>query len=258
LIVNGLQTTHVLDQAQKDGSLIESRLQNSIVVRIIETSDEDTRDKIIAGTNRQTQVPSVALYATQGLQRDIERFLLARGWYYERRKNRYKNLSMPAKKRITINLLAQAMMTLNLGRPDAARARPSTVLGSAGGYESVFPSDLNKNAYLAAIEVIKGVDDFLKTDMAKQILNETTNARFYVAAGYEILALNISDTSDFHFAHNFHRLTTPLDEDNLKTALGVLAATANEYQQNHPGVSRDSIFKSSDFRDKYFVALVGG
>ena len=129
LIVNGLQTTVVLDRAQKDGTLVPTRLDDGLVVRVIETDDEDTRDKVIAGTNRQTQVPSIALYATRRLQRDIERFLLVHRWYYERRKNRYKNQGKPAKRRITLNLLAQAMITLMLGAPDVARARPSTLLG---------------------------------------------------------------------------------------------------------------------------------
>jgi hypothetical protein len=258
LIVNGLQTTHVLDQAEKDGTLVESRRGNGIVVRVIESDDEDTRDKIIAGTNRQTQVPSVALYATQELQRDIERFLLVHDWYYERRKNRYKNQGKPAKRRITINLLAQAMISLMLGQPDTARARPSTLLSSAVGYISVFPADLNLEAYLRAIELVKTVDDYLRTDSAKSILDEYTNARFYVAVGYEILKFNIKDASDLHFKENFHSLKPPFDKANLQKALTVLKDTAEKYSKKNPGASRDSIFKSSDFRAEYFGALGAG
>jgi AIPR protein len=256
LIVNGLQTTHVLDQAEKDGTLVDSRRSNGIVVRVIESDDEDTRDKVIAGTNRQTQVPSVALYATQELQRNIERFLLVYNWYYERRKNRYKNQGKPAKRRITINLLAQAMITLMLGQPDGARARPSTLLSSAGGYSSVFPNDLNPEAYLRAIELVKAIDEYLRTDDAKAILDEYTNARFYVAAGYEILNFSIKDTSDLHFRESFHSLKPPFDKAKLEKSLSVLADTADKYSKKNPGASRDSIFKSSEFRAEYFNALI--
>jgi hypothetical protein len=255
LIVNGLQTTHVLDRAEKNGTLVPSRLENSVVVRVIESDDDDTRDKVIAGTNRQTQVPSIALYATQELQRDIERYLLVHDWYYERRKNRYKNQRMPAKRRITINLLAQAMITLMLGQPDVARARPSTLLARTEGYNSVFPEDLNVEAYLRAIELIKAVDDYLKTDAATRILNEYTNTRFYVAVGYEILELNIRDISNLHFKENYRRLTTPLDEAKLEQALRVLTDAAYQYQRKYISISRDSIFKSADFRTQYFSAL---
>lgn len=255
LIVNGLQTTHVLDRAEKDGTLVPSRLENSVVVRVIESDDEDTRDKVIAGTNRQTQVPSIALYATQQLQRDIERYFLVHDWYYERRKNRYKNQQKPAKRRITINLLAQAMITLMLGQPDVARARPSTLLARPEGYKAVFPEDLNTEAYLKAIELIKAVDDYLRTEAAKTILDEYTNTRFYVAVGYEILKLRIRDTTDLHFQENYRQLKTPLDMAELETALKVLADTANKYQRSHRNISRDSVFKNADFRAQYFRAL---
>ncbi|GII63499.1 hypothetical protein Skr01_35840 [Sphaerisporangium krabiense] len=256
LIVNGLQTTHVLDEAERSGTLNPSRLEDGIVVRVIESDDEDTRDKVIAGTNRQTRVPTVSLYATQPLQRDIERYLLAHNWYYERRKNRYKNQGKPAKRRITMNLLAQAMITLMLGQPDTARARPSTALGRVAGYASVFPEDLNVKAYLTAVEIIKAVDDFLRTDAAKELLDEYSNTRFYVAVGYEILALGIKNPKQIHFKENYHRLTAPLDMAVAGKALTILALTADSYQKKFSKLSRDSIFKSVEFRDLYFDALV--
>jgi AIPR protein len=255
LIVNGLQTTIVLDRAEKEGTLVASRLEDGIVVRVIESGDEDTRDKVIAGTNRQTQVPNIALYATQQLQRDIERFFAVHNWYYERRKNQYKNLGKPAKRRVTMNLLAQSMITLMLGEPDTARARPSTLLSRKEGYASVFPDDLPVDGYLAAVEVVKAVDEYLKTASAKAVLDEYTNTRFYVGAGYEVLALKITDPTDFHFRHNYKKLSLPLDEGYLEKALKALATVAQAYQAAHPKVSRDSIFKSADFRHQYFAVL---
>ncbi|WP_178378523.1 AIPR family protein [Nocardiopsis flavescens] len=255
LIVNGLQTSHVLHKADRDGLLSPDRLNNGVVVRVIKSVDEDTRDRIIAGTNRQTRVPGPALYATQSLQRDIERFLLVHDWYYERRKNRYKNQGMPAKRRITIGLLGQALITLKLGQPDAARARPSTLLSRQEGYNSLFPENMDRNAYLTAIEVIKSVDQFLSTEEARSILDDYTNARFYVAAGYLILELQLKNTSDFRFEVNFRRLARPLKTTLLSKALTVLATTAESFQSTHPRSSRDSVFKSSDFRRLYFQEL---
>lgn len=256
LIVNGLQTSHVLHRAERDGVLAPERLDNGVVVRVIRSVDEDTRDRIIAGTNRQTQVPGPALYATQPLQRDIERFLLVHNWYYERRKNRYKNQGRPAKRRITIGLLAQALITLKLGQPDVARARPSTLLSRPEGYESLFPETMDRNAYLAAVEILKGVDDYLSTEGAKAILDEYTNARFYVAAGYVILQLRLRDTTNFRFEVNFGRLKRPLKRRSLTKALTVLAAAATTFQSTHPKMSRDAVFKSADFREEYFKALI--
>ena len=47
-----------------------------------------------------------------------------------------------------------------LKQPDAARARPSTLINRKDGYESIFPEDLNVQAYRTAIEVIKAADDY--------------------------------------------------------------------------------------------------
>ena len=106
-----------------------------------------------------------------------------------------------------------------------------------------------------AIELIKAVDDYLRTPAAKAILDEYTNARFYVAAGYEILTLKIKDTSDLHFKDNYRLLTVPLDETKLAEALTVLEATASAYQSKFPNLSRDAIFKNAEFRAEYFAAL---
>ncbi|WIB12304.1 AIPR family protein [Curtobacterium sp. MCPF17_052] len=91
LIVNGLQTSHVIDLAARQQKLVPERASDGIVVRILESDDEVARDKIIASTNNQTKVPSSALYASQPEQREIERFLAMHDWYYERRKNLYRN-----------------------------------------------------------------------------------------------------------------------------------------------------------------------
>lgn len=255
LVVNGLQTSHVLHRAEKAGLLASGRLENGIVVRVIESTDEEVRDRIIAGTNRQTQVPSPALFATRPDQIAIEKYLLVFGWYYERRKNRYKNMGKPARRRITMNLLAQTMITVMLGEPNEARARPSTLLAAAGGYDRVFPEELDKAAYLAAIEILNGVDEFLATTAAKLILDDKTNARFYLAAGYIVLKLKLKDTKNFRFEHNFAKLKTPLIRTLLTKALKVLDAEATAFHAAHPKSTRDAVFKNSELRIQYLDAL---
>jgi hypothetical protein len=256
LIVNGLQTSHVLHYAAENKVFDPERLQNGLLVRVIVTDNEEVRDQIIAGTNRQTQVATPALYATQPLQREIERFLLVYDWYYERRKNRYRNLGMPAKRRITINLLAQSMLTLLLAQPDVARARPSTVFSNKERYERIFPEDLDKSAYLTAVTLVKAVDEFLGTDAAKDVLDEFSNSRFYVVAGYAILKLKLKSIDALRFEKNFSKLRVPLNAAVAMEALTKLKATAGAFVAEYPKVSRDTIFKSSDFRDAYFASLM--
>src|SRR6218665_3172774 len=197
LIVNGLQTTHVLHQAEEEGHLHESRATEGILVRVSESDDDDVRDQVIAGTNRQTKVDGAALYATDQLQIDIERFFLANDWFYERRKNHYRNLKKPATRRVSISLLGQAAMTLVMGEPDAARGRPTTVLGKS--YEQVFNPDLGVAGYLRSAQLLSSVSSFLRTSDAKDIVNDYSNMRFYLLIGAAMRRRKAKSFGDLRF-----------------------------------------------------------
>lgn len=255
LIVNGLQTSHVLHRAEVEGALEDSRRKNGIVVRVIESTDEEVRDRVIEGTNRQTPVPSAALKATDSEQIKLEQYLKIKGFYYERRKNRYKNLGKPADARISMSLLAQVMITVLRGEPDQARARPSSILTRASGWDTVFPKGMNPDAYVEALRLYDQVRAFLKTDEAKSIVDEPSNARFYLLAGLVLLRAKARNFNSVQFAKSHQAFVGTASNADLVEALTVLARTAKRYQQTHPEMSRDSIFKSAGFRDKYIAAI---
>jgi len=72
LIVNGLQTTNVIHLASADKAIPAARLEQSILVRVITAADSATRDMVIAGTNRQTNITSIQLKATELIHVEIE------------------------------------------------------------------------------------------------------------------------------------------------------------------------------------------
>lgn len=255
LIVNGLQTSHVLHRSEVEGALDASRRQNGIVVRVIESTDEEVRDRVIEGTNRQTPVPGAALMATDAEQVKLEQYLKIKGFYYERRKNRYKNLGKPADTRISMSLLAQVMITVLRGEPDQARARPSSILTRTGGWDTVFPQGTDLDAYVEALRLHSHVHAFLKTDEARAILDEPSNARFYVLAGYVLLRAKARNFGSVQFAKAHPSFRGPAVESDLIEALTILARTAKRYQNAHAEMSRDSIFKSAGFRDKFVAAI---
>lgn len=251
LIVNGLQTTHVLDQTDRDSQLHDSRREEGILVRIIESEDDEIRDQVIAGTNRQTKVDGSALYATDELQIDIERYFLAHDWYYERRKNRYKNLKKPAARRVSIGLLAQAIMSLHQGEPDAARGRPTTALNK--GYESVFNKEIGTEGYLRAAQMLSSVSAFLRTTNAKEIVNDFSNVRFYLLVGASMAKLNAKGFDSLHFHHNYSRLPETFEEGALIQALQRVETLFREFSGTHPKMTRDSIAKSAVFRQWFLT-----
>lgn len=176
-IVNGLQTSTQIANYFDHGG--EDVAQRSVMVKVVSSEDELTRDKIIKATNSQNPIQPATLRATDKIQRDIEESLRASGMYYDRRKNFYKNEGKPADRIISIPLMAQILMTVLLGRPDDARARPSSLIKDDSIYRQLFSEELPIGLYLTCARLIKRVDATLRaTDMSSRDKN---NLRFYVA-----------------------------------------------------------------------------
>ena len=143
MIVNGMQTSYeIYKYYSKNESPTDTR---NILVRVIgiaETPEEfDTRNKVIKATNSQTAIQVASLRATDDIQRDIEDYLKAQGYYYDRRKNYYRNERKPYKKIVSITYLAQSIIGIILRRPNDARARPSTLLRDEEEYSTIFSSE---------------------------------------------------------------------------------------------------------------------
>jgi hypothetical protein len=146
-IVNGLQTSHEIYQhfSKLDNHMGDDR---SVLVRVICEKNEEARDRIIRATNSQTSIPPASLRSSDEIHRNIEDFLKANGYYYDRKKNHYKNQGMPVAKIISIPYMAQTMMAIILLKPDSARARPSTLINSDSEYKKIFSLDMPIDVYL--------------------------------------------------------------------------------------------------------------
>ena len=181
-IVNGLQTSHEIYKhfSNPDYSKIDERL---VLVRIIAEENEDSRDSIIRATNSQTSIPPASLRSSDEVHRNIEDFLKSNGYYYDRKKNYYKNSGMPIAKIISIPHMAQVMMSIFLLKPHIARSRPSTLINSDEEYKKIFSLDNPINIYLNAILIMKSVENYLKLRVTDGTLERktVTNIRYYVA-----------------------------------------------------------------------------
>ena len=154
-IVNGLQTSHTIHTTLSKQPADHPARDRAILVRILVTDDATTRDQVIRATNRQTNVPVAQLRATDDVQRSIEAYFIGHGWYYDRRKNYYRNLGKNPERIIGIPLLAQAVMAMGLSRPDNSRARPSSLLKRDDDYRKIFSPQLPLQVYLWLAKVKK-------------------------------------------------------------------------------------------------------
>jgi hypothetical protein len=255
LIVNGLQTTNVIHLASLKNEIPDARMDQSLLVRIITAADSATRDAVIAGTNRQTNITSVQLKATELIHTQIEEFLATRNWFYERRKNQYRNAGKPASRILSINELAQAMIAVSLGRPADARARPSSLINRPEVYDQIFPDGAERAAYAVAVEVMEVVDAFIKSPTAKAILDDPSNVRYYVATGYVMKKLRIRKHGSIRFFQNYPRVKPSSDDPVLTTVLVALNLSADTILAKDKLLTRDQVFKGSELADRFFAAL---
>jgi hypothetical protein len=178
-IVNGLQTSTQISQHFSTGGVKgDSR---SVMIKVVSSEDDESRDKIIKATNSQNPIQPATLRATDKVQRDIEVTLKAYGLFYDRRKNFYKNDGKPAEKIISIPLMAQVLMSVMLARPDDARARPSSLIKDDKVYQELFSETIPVQVYSFCAVLIRAVDKYLKAQ-ASLSARDKSNMRFYVAS----------------------------------------------------------------------------
>ena len=178
-VVNGLQTSSELFKYSEKG--IPKEDTRMVLVRVIVTSDERSRDKIIRATNSQTQVQQASLRATDKVQRDIEAHFKPHKLYYDRRKNFYKNEGKPRRQIVSIGQLSQAVMSIVLGEPNTARARPSSLLKRDDDYLRVFSTDYPVDMYLFCAQFVRRVEDRMKETMSHTSARHRNNILFHAA-----------------------------------------------------------------------------
>ncbi|MCL9643061.1 AIPR family protein [Rahnella victoriana] len=158
-IVNGLQTSEsIFRHFSNSGEDVNDR---AVMIKVIVSQDEMVRDQIIRATNNQTAVEQSSLHATERIQRDIEDILLRNGFYYDRRKNFYKNQGVPRDLIITPLYLASGAVNLLLKMPHHAGRMRAKVLRSNVAYEAIFSEKIDLNIWPKISSILKKADDFL-------------------------------------------------------------------------------------------------
>jgi hypothetical protein len=158
-IVNGLQTTEtIFRHFSSSGGGADTR---SVLVKVIVSDDPVVRDSIIRATNNQSNVELASLHATDKIQRDIEQVLEKEGWFYERRKNYYRNIGRPPARMVTPLFVAGAQVALILKNPSQAAILKSKFMRNPISYATVFNENLPLAVWPIIVEVLKRVEQIL-------------------------------------------------------------------------------------------------
>jgi AIPR protein len=213
-IVNGLQTSRQIFEYFKKGSDVPEQKDDPrrILVRVVDSQDEDVRDDVIRATNSQNKMPAEALRATDRIHRQIEALFHQYDLYYDRRKGFYKDQGKPIAKIVPVIELLQAILAIMLKRPDEARARPRDYIKDDDKYEQVFGGNqFDLGLYLKSILLYRRVASFLARKDVDLDATHQRNLRFY-------LAMYVAAAATKHAYAPPHKLLA-LDENKVDEAL---------------------------------------
>jgi hypothetical protein len=156
-VVNGLQTTETVYRHFNSGSIKSA--ESTLSIKIIVSKDEHLRDQIIRATNNQSAVEQAALHATDKIQIDIEQILERYDFYYERRKNYYRNIGRPQSRFVTPLFAAAGYVAIVLKDPTVAGVLKSRFMRSQESYELVFSENSSIEVWPRIVAILKAVEE---------------------------------------------------------------------------------------------------
>lgn len=151
-IVNGCQTCHVLFENRNEPDVSSLML----TVKVIFSTNQDIRDKIIVANNNQTQIMQEQLTSLLDTQRNIEDYYKSENrfekLYYERRSKQYKygEEKIHASRIITIPAQLKAYVSMILGKPHMTSQYYGVLLqefNGKNGKEKIIDPDAKPSFY---------------------------------------------------------------------------------------------------------------
>lgn len=245
-VVNGLQTTHIIYNyvnSKKD----KEKETRSLLIKIVVTDDPIRMDKIIKATNFQTMIRDSSFKATDSIQRDIEQFFLQNGWYYERRKNYYKNTNKPSERIVSIAYLAQAILAIILKEPNNSKGRPTTLIKKNDDYVRIFNNNYKFTTLLFCARLMKEIDNFVRQKLINVPWQDLSNLRFHIALQY------IIDKKGEHYQLNEIEIieNDAISSKEIESAAKTVLSKVENYRKEKDDSAIDKIAKSKTFME-YF------
>ena len=252
-IVNGGQTIHALYDAYRNG--FKDKLNNIyLLMRIYEVKDNRVIGQEIARyTNTQNPVRSRDIRANELLQIKIEEELKNFGFYYERKKNQYKDITDRGK-RIDAEKAGQTILAFYLDLPGFAKNKKQEIFRSSY-YDRIFDSGkINAEYLLLPYQLFLKVEEKIKTvkkeikeieergDMEKlqKILDKNgflLHAHYYILMTMKLLVESLGIDLEKKNVNKIFK-----QYDNAKEIIGKIV----KIKQKDPKFSLPHLFKSDE------------
>jgi len=239
-IVNGLQTSYTISKFYNPDVNEDDR---SILVKVIRTKKKETIDNIIFGTNSQNPVSATLLRATGEIHRNLEVIFSNKGYYYDRRKNYYKNHGKPANRIFNIQDTAQAVEAILNFEPARARSKPTTLIKEDSSYNKIFNID-NIESFLNCCLMHQKVKDYIKK---MRLPREKSAIKNFTLHSSRILASILTSKSHYSPSDIKNLNTEDLDHEKIQQALELLIDIILVYQNENPDDNIINVAKSNTF-----------
>jgi hypothetical protein len=246
-IVNGLQTSQSIWEVLKDKPADDPLVMRTILIRVIPTTDTGVRNQIIRATNSQTPVTDEGLRATSRIHLEIEEFLLSDGYFYDRRRNFYKNMGKPRNRIVGIRELTQALLTWTKFRPDEARARPRDYLRDDSKHDAVFNRNLPQSIFSWVVEAQQRVESYLASSTTLET-SERTDYRFLVSAVIAKKLTGRQSPASKRLLESGSPVAAVTDSA-IKSALAKVQTAVAAKLKADPKARRDQLVKNAAFVD---------
>jgi hypothetical protein len=238
-IINGLQTSYIIGK-NYNKNIDDKR---SILVKIIINNNKETIDKIISASNSQTIVRPDVLRATDSIQRNIEYYLLDKGYYYDRRKNYYKNMGKPIKKIFSILKTAQSVEAILNKNMSVSRSSPTSLLKSEKTYRNIFNESINLNIYLVCNLIWLKVKECINKSDPK-VVNVLKNFTYHITR----ISTSIYFGKVEYSSKDLEGLRIQdIDMFDINTSIKILFDILENYKEDYPNDNIINISKSKKF-----------
>lgn len=249
-IVNGLQSVVAIYDTFKEGNKLNAN--KKIMVRILVENESSNIDTIIKTTNTQNPVDDYLLSSTKPIHREIEKAFLAfgNGYFYDRRKNYYKNLKKDKNKIFDIKYTFKTYSSIFLGIP--SQVRTATKKNFKLYNDQVFNSNINVISYLYSDLLDRKIQKVLKkTELDIDFKNKygvsIITYSLHLSYMYTALIKKTTDFTDKYISNNDISDIEILEINNkyLKQCFEILESIIDKYpNENKVYLARSTKFEN--------------
>lgn len=251
-IVNGCQTSH---EIFKNKDKVKGNLQ--IPVKIIETTDEETINKIIKATNRQTKVGEEQFIALNSFHFKLEEyyksFPIEQRLYYERRSKQYNYIPGIEKARvISIATQIKALASMFFDKPNLASRYYGQLLKQVDG---MFGENDRMEPYYTCAFMLYRLEYYFRNgilswDYRKYRYHILMMIKYDIANGKKIP--NISENKITDFCDRCNKLV--MDDTKFKVEVNKMISIIGS---NVNDVKNRELTKSAELVEKLKIYVAG-